>query len=145
MHCMFERASDRSRGQLAMYGEIFSSSSWQEPRNDDATLQQRSHRRLSDLERNEQANNVEQFAAISAPSCVEQLAHSFNSIHGWIDNQAIFTFVLSECESTFALPKMDLLNLGCSSRRILALLESKYESKYENGLRNPFSTHGMLR
>ena len=58
------------------------------------------------------------------------------------DNQVLFRIALSECEITFGLSKVDLLNVGCNSRSMFALLESKH---YTMTIYNPFSTHSMLR
>ena len=57
-----------------------------------------------------------------------------------VNNQELIAVTL--CKTTFATERMDMLNLGCSSRRILALLESKHK---DQSTCNPFSTHSMLR
>ena len=47
------------------------------------------------------------------------------------------------CKSIFALSKMDLMNVGCSSRRIWAVME-KHSAESAQSL-SPFSIHSMLR
>ena len=57
-----------------------------------------------------------------------------------VNNSELIAVAL--CKTIFATARMDMLNLGCSSRRILAELEFQHK---DQSTRNPFSTHSMLR
>ena len=58
----------------------------------------------------------------------------------WVKDQRSLAVTL--CKVTSAMARMDLLNLGCSSRCMSVVFESEHK---DQTTRNPFSTHSMLR
>ena len=58
----------------------------------------------------------------------------------WVKDQRLLAVTL--CKVTSAMARMDLLNLGCSSRCMSVVFESEHK---DQTTRNPFSTHSMLR